>query len=188
MIKIKFTLLAILSVLTVTAYSQVNNTKKMEKKQIMVAYFSATGTTKQVATKWAHLANADLCEIIPTERYTSADLNWNDRESRSSIEMNNPQARPKIRTTIKDVRKYDYIFLGYPIWWDLAPRVVNTFIESHQLNGKTIIPFATSGGSTITGSVSQLKKAYPKLHWQTGKLLNRANDQDLKAWLHTVLD
>ena len=186
--KIKFTLLAILSVLTVTAYSQVNNTKKMEKKQIMVAYFSATGTTKQVATKLAHLANADLCEIIPTERYTSADLNWNDRESRSSIEMNNPQARPKIRTTIKDVRKYDYIFLGYPIWWDLAPRVVNTFIESHQLNGKTIIPFATSGGSTITGSVIQLKKAYPKLHWQTGKLLNRANDQDLKAWLHTVLD
>ena len=119
---------------------------------------------------------------------TSADLNYSNSNCRANKEQNDPTARPAISSRFENLEDYDVIFIGYPIWWDLAPRVVNTFIESHQLNGKTIIPFATSGGSTITGSVSQLKKAYPKLHWQTGKLLNRANDQDLKAWLHTVLD
>ena len=127
--------------------------------------------------------DADLCEIIPTQPYTSADLNWNDKQSRSSVEMANPQARPDIKPIDFDINDYDYIFLGYPIWWDLAPRVVNTFIESNDLTGKTIIPFATSGSSPIDNSVNQLKTAYPSLTFRAGKRMNNATDEDIKAFV-----
>jgi len=148
----------------------------------MVVYFSATGTTKAVAKQIAAEAEAELVEITPKEAYTAADLDWRNGKSRSSVEMNDTHSRPSINE-VKDLSQYDTIYLGYPIWWDLAPRVVNTFIESAHLEGKTIIPFATSGSSSITNSVRVLKQTYPNIKWQDGKLLNFANRETIKAFL-----
>ena len=121
-------------------------------------------------------AGGEVYAITPAKPYTDADLDWRDKQSRSSVEMNDPKARPEIKAVSVNVRQYDYIFLGYPIWWNLAPRTVNSFIEAADLTGKTVIPFATSGSSTIANSVAVLKKSYPKIKWQTGKLLNRVCD------------
>lgn len=160
----------------------------MEKKKVLVVFFSATGNTKQTAQKLARIVEADLCEIVPAQPYTSADLDWNDKRSRSSVEMANPQSRPAIKSISNDIKKYDCIFLGYPIWWDLAPRAVNTFIESNDLTGNTVVPFATSGASSITNSVAALKKSYPTLKWKEGQLLNHANEQSINElvslWTH----
>ena len=154
----------------------------MEKKKVLVVYFSATGTTKQVAKQIAQSAGADICEIAPAKPYSSDDLDWTNQQSRSSVEMGNPNARPDIKMVSVDVSQYDYVFLGYPIWWDLAPRAVNTFIEATDLAGKTVIPFATSGSSSIANSVAALKKSYPKIKWQTGRLLNRVSETEIKTW------
>ena len=163
---LKTTFLAVLTFLSVSAFPQNKSKENMGKKNVLVVYFSATGTTWQAAEKLANIANADICEIVPMNPYTNADLDWHNSQSRSSIEMNDPQFRPEIKAIGVDVSKYDCIFIGYPIWWNLAPRAVNTFIESNDLTGKTVVPFATSGGSSITGSVSALKKAYPALKWR----------------------
>ena len=100
--------------------------------------------------------------------------------------MNDTQARPEIKQVHIDVTEYDFIFLGYPIWWDLAPRTINTFIESNNMAGKTVIPFATSGGSSINGSVATLKKTYPEINWQNGKLLNSASKKEIKTWCNDL--
>ena len=160
----------------------------MEKKKVLVVYFSATGTTRQVAKQIAKIANADICEITPTKPYSSVDLDWTNKQSRSSVEMNNPKTRPEIKALSVDVSKYDYVFLGYPIWWDLAPRTVNSFIEATDLSGKTVIPFATSGSSTIANSVAVLKKTYPKIKWQTGKLLNRVSEKEIGTWVSASME
>ena len=161
----------------------------MEKKKVLVVYFSATGTTRQVAKQIAKSADADICEIAPANPYSSADLDWTNKQSRSSVEMNNPKARPEIKAVTVDVSEYDYIFLGYPIWWDLAPRAVNTFIETTNLAGKTVIPFATSGGSsTIANSVAELKKSYPGIKWQTGRLLNRVSEKEIGTWVSASME
>ena len=139
----------------------------------LVVYFSATGTTARAAQRIARERDADLYEIRPAKAYTSADLDWRNARSRSSVEMNDPKARPAIALPAADVAEYEVIYLGYPIWWDMAPRVVETFIESHDLSGKTIIPFATSGSSGIANSVSVLRKRYLGLNWQAGRLMNR---------------
>lgn len=158
----------------------------MEKKKVLVVYFSATGTTEKVAQRLARVVEADIYEITRAQPYTRDDLDWTNPKSRSSVEMNDPESRPEVNPVDVDIRQYDCIFLGYPIWWDLAPRAVNTFIESNDMTGKTVIPFATSGGSGISGSVAALKKAYPAVKWQDGKLLNGANEKSLKAWLETL--
>ena len=158
----------------------------MEKKKVLVVFFSATGTTKQVAVNLAKIVDADICEIIPLQPYTSADLDWHNSHSRSSVEMNNSESRPDIKPIELDLKNYDAIFLGYPIWWDLAPRVVNTFIESNDLTGKTVIPFATSGGSSIEESVAALQRLYPEINWQTGKLLNHLSENDIKTWCNKL--
>ncbi len=180
---IKIILLAVLTIVAASACSQSKSKENMEQKKVLVVYFSATGTTKHVAEQLAKATGADICEIVPAQPYTRADLNWHDSKSRSSEEMENSKARPEIKTPKVDVSKYDTIFLGYPIWWDLAPRPVNTFIESNNLSRKTVIPFATSGGSSITGSVSALKKAYPALNWKAGRMLNNADKASIKAWI-----
>lgn len=97
--------------------------------------------------------------------------------------MNDPKSRPAIKGTKENISDYDVIFIGYPIWWDLAPRVINTFIESHDLKGKIVIPFATSGGSTLAGSATALKKSYPSLNWKEGRLLNRADEKTIRTWI-----
>lgn len=153
----------------------------------LVAYFSATGTTKTAAQRLASVIDGELYEIQPRQPYTDADLDWNDRQSRSSVEMNDPKSRPAIKGKKENIADYDVIFIGYPIWWDLAPRVINTFIESHDLKGKTVILFATSGGSSIGNSVSALKNTYPEILWRNGRLLNRASEKSIREWADEVL-
>lgn len=180
---LKILLLAVLTVFAASACSQNRTKQTMEKKKVWVVYFSATGTTRQVAKQIARIADAEICEIAPAKPYSSADLDWTNKQSRSSVEMNNPKARPEIKAVTVDVSRYDYIFLGYPIWWDLAPRAVNSFIEAADLSGKTVIPFATSGSSTIANSVAELKKSYPEIKWQTGRLLNRVSEKEIGTWV-----
>ena len=184
---LKIFLLAVLTVFAASACSQNKVKKTMEKKKVLVVYFSATGTTRQVAKHIAKNADADICEIAPAKPYSSADLDWTNKQSRSSVEMNNPKARPELKALSVDVSKYDYIFLGYPIWWDLAPRTVNTFVETANLAGKTVIPFVTSGSSTIANSVAVLKKSYPKIKWQTGKLLNHVSEKEIGTWVSETI-
>ena len=149
----------------------------------LVVYFSATGTTAKAARTIAEVTGGTLYEIVPQQAYTAADLDWNDSQSRSSAEMNNPQARPALKDTKLDVAAYDVIFIGYPIWWNQAPRIINTFIESHDLKDMTLVPFATSGGSGISNSVNELKKAYPDLEWQNGRLLNGTSRNAIRDWV-----
>ena len=183
---LKFLLLAVLTVFAASACSQNNQKNAMEKKKVLVVYFSATGTTEQVAKQIAKFTDADICEITPTKPYTSADLNWNDKRSRSSVEMADPQERPDIKPIGFDLKNYDCIFLGYPIWWDLAPRVVSTFIESNDMTGMAVIPFATSGGSSIEESVAALQRLYQEINWQSGKLLNHLSENDIKTWCNKL--
>ncbi len=157
--------------------------KGESNQKILVAYFSATGTTARAAEKVAEVVDGELYAIVPAQPYTDADLDWHDRRSRSSVEMNDPEARPAIKDSKVNIADYDVVFIGYPIWWNLAPRIINTFIESHDLKGKTVIPFATSGGSTLAGSAAALKKTYPALNWKEGRLLKRADEKSIRAWL-----
>ena len=142
-----------------------------QTKKTVVTYFSATGTTEAVAKQLAIDNKADLYAIEPAEKYTAADLDWHDKKSRSSVEMNDKNARPALKSK-KSLAKYDVIYIGYPIWWGVAPRIINTFIEQAELDGKIVIPFATSGGSGIEKSVSEFKTAYPNVKWQKGMLKN----------------
>lgn len=145
----------------------------MEAKTL-VAYFSATGTTKSAAQKIAKEQKAVLWEIEPAEPYTAADLDWRNKQSRSSVEMADPQSRPTIKQCT-DITPYETIYVGYPIWWGICPRIIDSWIENNlaQLEGKKLIPFATSGSSGIEQSVEYLRKTYPTLNWQDGKLMNK---------------
>ena len=150
--------------------------------KILVAYFSASGVTKGVAQRLAKAAGADLFEIRPAVPYTQADLNWTDKKSRSSVEMNDPLSRPEIAEKLPNMADYDTVFVGYPIWWYVAPHIINTFVESYDLSGKTLVAFATSGGSGIGKTVEELKKLYPDANWKDGKLLNTISDKELDDW------
>ena len=152
----------------------------MSKK--LVAYFSASGTTKKAAERLAKAAGADLFEIRPAIPYTSADLNWMDKKSRSSVEMNDPDSRPEIAETVPNMADYDTVFIGFPIWWYVAPHIIHTFVESYDFSGKTLVPFATSGGSGMGKTVDELRKLCPNADWKAGKLVNGASDQALAAW------
>ncbi len=163
------------------AQRQKEQTMDPASPKILVAYFSATGTTERIAKAMAEATGATLYEITPSPRFTAADLDWNNPKSRSSVEMKDPACRPSLGGSEIDASAYDVIFIGYPIWWDLAPRQVNTWIESQQLEGKRMIPFATSGGSTITGSVRDLRRLYPTIDWTDGRLLNVA-PQKAASW------
>lgn len=132
------------------------------------------------------VTGGELDAILPVEPYTDADLDWTDKQSRSSVEMGDLHARPAIKLLQKNVVDYDMIFIGYPIWWDLAPREMNTFMECYDLRGKTIIPFATSGGSSIANSVKALKREYPALNWKEGRLLNQPHEKMIRSWLDKV--
>ena len=152
----------------------------MSKK--LVAYFSASGTTKKAAERLAKAAGADLFEIKPVVPYSSADLNWMDKESRSSVEMNDPDSRPEIAETMPNMADYDTVFIGFPTWWYVAPHIIHTFLESCAFSGKTLVPFATSGGSGMGKTVDELRKLCPNADWKAGKLVNGASDRALAAW------
>lgn len=186
--KIMLTLAAVMA-LCLAACAQSKGEKKMQTgNKPLVVYFSATGTTAKAARMIADVTGGALCEIVPQQAYTSDDLDWNNRQSRSSVEMNNPQARPALKEIKADVAAYDVIFIGYPIWWNQAPRTINAFIESHDLKGKTLVPFATSGGSGISNSVKELREAYPELKWQDGKLLNGSSRSAIRSWASEVME
>ena len=149
--------------------------------KILVAYFSASGVTKKVAEKLAALVNADIHEIKPKVPYTKADLNWMDKKSRSSVEMNDKTFRPEIVKEDLNLSSYDTILLGFPIWWYVAPTIINTFLESYDFTGKKIVLFATSCGSGFGNTVQELKPSAPGAEIMEGKLLNRAADKDIDA-------
>lgn len=141
--------------------------------KILVSYFSASGVTKEVATQLANLLHADLEEIKPIQKYSNEDLNWQNNHSRSSLEIKDEKSRPEIIKPIHDLSSYDVIFIGYPIWWYVEPRIIDTYLDSFNLDGKRIIPFATSGGSSIGGSVKHLRNLYKTAKIEDGILLNR---------------
>lgn len=155
--------------------------------KILVAYFSASGVTKRAAEKLATAANADLFEIKPATPYTDADLNWMDKKSRSTIEMKDTSSRPEIADKCENMGDYDAVFVGFPIWWYVEPRIIDTFLESYDFSGKIVIPFATSGGSGLGKTAESFRKVLDKnVTVNEGKMLNRANEADLKAWLKTL--
>lgn len=153
----------------------------------LVAYFSASGTTAKAAKALAKAAGADLYEIKPAVPYTSADLNWMDKRSRSSVEMNDKHSRPALADTDAPVAGYDVIFLGFPIWWYTAPTIINTFLESYDFSGKTIVLFATSGGSGLGKSAAGLRPSAPGARIVDGRLLNgRLSENELKSWIEKM--
>lgn len=143
----------------------------MEKK-ILVAYFSASGVTARAAKEIAASVGGDLYEIVPAEPYTAADLDWTDRQSRSTVEMNDPASRPAVGSAPVDMGGYGVVFIGFPVWWYVEPRIVDTFLESYDFAEKTLIPFATSGGSGISGAEKSLKEHCPAAAWKRGKIVN----------------
>lgn len=149
----------------------------------LVAYFSATGTTAKAAKALANAVGGELYEIKPAVPYTSADLNWMDKKSRSSVEMKDPRSRPALADTDAPVAGYDVIFLGFPVWWYVAPAILNTFLEAYDFTGKTIVLFATSGGSGLGKSAAGLRSSAPGAKIVDGRMLNgRLNEAELKAW------
>ena len=149
----------------------------------MVAYFSASGVTRKVAEALAGAAGADLYEIRPQIPYSAADLNWMDKKSRSSVEMNDISSRPALADTAAGIEEYDVIFIGFPVWWYTAPAIIRTFLEAYDFSGKVIVPFATSGGSGLGDTAKTLQKLVPAAAVKDGKLLNgRLNAGELKKW------
>ena len=138
----------------------------------LVAYFSASGVTAKLAKTLAKVTNADLFEIKPVTPYTAKDLDWMDKKSRSTIEMKDPKSRPAIAGKVADMAQYDTVFVGFPIWWYQAPRIIETFLESYDFSGKTVIPFATSGGSGISGAEKSMKAHCPSADWKKGRLVS----------------
>ena len=149
----------------------------------LVAYFSATGTTAHAAKALAEAIAANLFEIVPEQPYSAADLNWNDKNSRSSQEMADEKCRPAIAGDAPEMSDYDTVFLGFPIWWYVEPRIVDTFLEAHDFSGKTIVPFATSGGSGLGKAPQRMATLTPGATVTEGRLLNgRLDADDLRAW------
>ena len=157
----------------------------MSKK--LVAFFSASGTTKKVAEMIAEEVKADLFEIEPKVPYTKTDLDWMNKKSRSSVEMSDKKYRPEIMKKEIDMSSYDEILLGFPIWWYVAPTIINTFLESYDFSGKTIVPFATSGGSGMGNTNEKLAPSCPGAILMKGKMLNGSlSQEELKAWVTSL--
>lgn len=154
---------------------------------VLVAYFSATNTTEKIAGYIADGLNADLYEIVPEVPYTSADLNYNNSSSRTTIEMNDPDSRPAISGSVSDMRQYDVVFIGYPIWWGEAPRIISTFLESYDFSGKKVIPFCTSGSSGIGSSASNLHSLADRAEWLSGRRFgSSASRNDMIEWVNSL--
>lgn len=168
-----------------TASDSAQTTERGSK--VLVAYFSATGTTKGIAQEMASALGADLYEIVPAEPYTDADLDYSDDNSRSTIEMNDPSARPAISGSVENMEQYETVFLGYPIWWGDAPRIISTFVESYDFSGNTIVPFCTSGGSGIGSSGSNLEKLTSGATWIPGERLSGSSSHaEIVDWLNSL--
>lgn len=153
----------------------------------LVAYFSATGTTTRVAKTLAEAAGADLFEIVPEQPYSAADLDWHDKNSRSTHEMNDEACRPAVVGRVDNMDAYDTVFVGFPIWWYVEPRIVDTFLEAHDFAGKAVVPFATSGGSGLGKAPQRMATLAPDATVLEGRLLNGHLDaNDLRAWAESM--
>ena len=157
-------------------------------KKALVAYFSASGVTAKLAERLADAIGADLSEIEPKARYTSADLDWRNKQSRSSVEMNDRSCRPEINRTVDDMAQYDVVFVGFPVWWYREPSIIDTFMEAYDFSGKTVVPFATSGGSGIGDSAADLQTLAAGAKIATGKRFDASTSADnlanwAKQWL-----
>lgn len=155
-----------------TVQAQGTSSPEAAGKKVLVAYFSATGTTAAAAKELAAAKGGTLYAITPAQPYSEADLDWRDKKSRCYVEMHNSASRPALKGGVTNMAEYDTVFIGFPIWWNTYPSIIATFIEAHDLKGKKLIPFATSGGSGISNSEAMLKRAYPTLEWKPGMLLN----------------
>lgn len=156
--------------------------------KLLVVYFSASGVTKKVAQKIANAAQADLVEIAPKERYTKADLNWMDKKSRSSVEMNDPASRPEIEKKLDDISAYDTVAIGFPIWWYTAPTIIKTFLETYDFTGKKIALFATSGSSGFGNTVNDLKPCVSEsTEFISEKIMNQISDEKISEWVHSIM-
>ncbi|MBO7645071.1 MAG: NAD(P)H-dependent oxidoreductase [Alphaproteobacteria bacterium] len=157
-------------------------------KKALVAYFSATGATKRIGDMLAESIGAKTFEIVPKELYTNADLDWTNDNSRSSQEMKDRASRPEIESHVRDIKDYDVIFLGFPIWWYREPSIIDTFVEKHDFNGKLIVPFATSGGSPIADSYKGIATLAPKAKVERGKVFDSGVEpEELKKWADRYL-
>ena len=175
-----------LCAVSVTACGQGKKNKSMaqdNENKTLVAYFSATRTTERVAKMIASATGGELFRITPVKEYSEADLDWTDKESRCCRENDDPASRPEFLKSKESLDGYDVIYLGFPNWWNGAPRIINTFIEAYGLKGKTVIPFMTSGGSGIANSMKVLRAAYPDVNWKDGKLLNGVSQDDIDNWV-----
>ena len=159
------------------------NADSVKNSKVLVAYFSASGVTASVAKQLAEVTGGELHQIQPEQPYTDADLDWRDKQSRSTLEMQDKTSRPAIINKLDSISQYDIIFVGFPIWWGTAPTIVNTFMESYDFSGKTVVLFATSGGSGIEQADKDFSEAYPNVNWKEGKLLNSPSRQDLEEWV-----
>ena len=154
----------------------------------LIAYFSATGITEMVAKKLAKITGGDLYKIVPQIPYTDVDLNWMDKNSRSSVEMRDKTSRPAISNKVENMEGYDVVYLGFPIWWYVAPTIINTFLESYDFSGKTVIPFATSGSSGMGNTVAELKiSCSPNTKWKEGKRFSSTvSELELQNWVNNL--
>ena len=159
------------------------NADSVKNSKVLVAYFSASGVTAGVAKQLAEVTGGELHQIQPEQPYTDADLDWRDKQSRSTLEMQDKTSRPAIINKLDSISQYDVIYVGFPIWWGTAPTIVNTFMESYDFSGKTVVLFATSGGSGIEQADKDFSEAYPNVNWKEGKLLNSPSRQDLEEWV-----
>ena len=150
---------------------------------MLVAYFSATCTTMEAASRLARIVGADLHEIVPETLYSPADLNWNDPHSRSSVEMADVCSRPAIASKVYNMEQYDILFIGFPIWWYIAPKIINTFLEQYNLVGKIIVPFFTSGGSGAGSTLEHLRPSAPYSKWSAPKNFNHLSTEEIKSWV-----
>jgi len=172
---------------TETAPVEQEQTQNENTMKALVTYFSASGVTRNAAKQVADIIGADLFEITPETLYTEADLDWQNKQSRSSVEMADKTSRPALKDGGKvDLANYDVVYVGFPIWWYTAPTIINTFIEANNFTGKTIVPFATSGGSNIKKACEDLQTAYPNYKFGEGKLLNSIDKADIEKWAAAV--
>ena len=174
---------AALLTMSLSACSQKKESKEMK---VLVAYFSASGVTRGVAQQLAEVTGGTLHEIKPAVAYTDADLDWRDKQSRSSVEMKDKKSRPAITDKLTNMQDYDVIYVGFPIWWYTCPTIINTFMEAYDFTGKIVVPFATSGGSSIKKACENLQAAYPKLNWKEGLLLNNVTRHEVEEWVKRV--
>ena len=178
----------ILSALSMSACAQRGGEPQSSPQttKTLVAYFSASGVTAQAAKTLADVLQADLFEIVPAQPYTDADLDWTNNQCRSTLEMKDRSSRPAVASHVQHMEQYDTLFVGFPIWWHVAPTIVCTFLEQYDLSGKVVVPFFTSGGSGAGETLQQLRPSAPSADWKEPHSLNRATADDMKKWIEKL--